>query len=133
MRLALIGLVVAVAFAIGAPLYTVHELTDGEPAEMFDFRPPQTADQLVAVTLSLAFVDAVRRDDATAACRLAADEAVRVLRCARAHPRAVKCGSNRVYDVEQERDDVVAVLVGTCRLEVSARRVAAWEQAAGLA
>ena len=106
------------------PLYTVHELTDSEPGEMFDFRPPQTADQLVAVTLSLAFVDAMQRDDTTAACGLAAEKAARVLRCARARPRAVKCGSNRVYDVEQDNDDVIDVLVGTCRIKVRARKAA---------
>ena len=132
MRLAVIGFVAAVAFAIGAPLYTVHELTESEPGEMFDFRPPQTADQLVAVTLSLAFADALHRGDARAACRLTADEAARKLRCARAHPRVMECGT-RVYDVEQEDEDVIAVLVGTCYVSVKGRKVVKSERAPGLA
>jgi hypothetical protein len=132
MRLAATGLVLAFIFAIAAPVYTLHALTDDEPHEMFDFEPPQTGQEIVAVTLSVIFVETMRRDDPKAACRLAAGRAARVLRCARAHPRIVKCG-NYVYEADEDDHDVVDVMVAFCGLKVQRGKVVDWKPTGGLA
>ena len=130
MRLAATGLVIAIAFAVGAPLYTFHALSDSEAAKPFDRHPPDTARELVAVTLTLAFVDAMRRDDPRSACRLAAADAARVLRCATRHPRVVNCGTY-VYNAIED-DGEVGVDVATCSFKIAHRRVVEWQRTGAL-
>src|SRR4051812_225880 len=117
MRLAATGLALAVAFAVGAPIYVVRTLRDSEPAQMFDFHPPKTAREHAAATLTLDFVQAMQRHDAKAACRLADEQAAQVLHCAGAHPRVKDCGTH-VYAAEEEGADTVAVTVAFCAFRV---------------
>src|SRR4051794_28265204 len=114
MRLAATGLVIAVAVAIGVPMYTVHEVTKtGEPEPPSDFHPPKTKRERAAATLTLEFARAMQRDDAKAACRLAADDVARALRCADDHPPTVKCQPH-VYSAKEADDDAVDVHTGFC-------------------
>jgi hypothetical protein len=132
MRLAATGLAFAAVFAVGAPVYTVRHLKDGEPAEMFDFHPPETQREHAAATLTLDFAAAMQRDDAKAACRLVAGHAARVLRCARAHPRVVSCG-HQIYEAKESDDDAVDVKVAFCSVKVQRGKVIEWQEVGGLA
>jgi hypothetical protein len=133
MRLAATGLVLAVLVAIGAPLYTMHVLNDdGEPGKPFDFHPPKTEREHAAATLTLDFAAAMQRQDAKAACRLAADQAARALRCTSAHPKLKHCGTH-IYEAKEEDDETVATQVAFCALKVRRGKVVEYQPVGGLA
>src|SRR4051812_47815795 len=114
MRLAALGLALAVAFAIGCAVYTVREVTKtSDPAPTFEFHPPTTAKEHAAATLTLEFARAMQRDDANLACRLAAEDAARALRCPSAQLPSVKCWPH-VYSAKESGDDTVDVHTGFC-------------------
>jgi hypothetical protein len=132
MRLAASGFALALVVAVAAPVYTVHELRDGDQAKMFDFHPPTTKREHAAATLTLDLVQAMQRDDAKAACRLADAQAARALRCASAHPKLKHCGTH-VYEAEEENDETVAVSVAFCAFKVRRGKVVEWQEVGGVA
>ncbi len=118
MRLLAVCLSVLVLLA-GFTVATVIDTRDGP--DPFEPHPPDSDSEREAAALATRFADAVAREDAPAACRLAAGALAREMRCTTKRPLLSDCRGTVFH--AKEDDDVVDVRMELCHLRVADGRV----------
>jgi len=118
MRLLAVCIAVLVLFG-GFTVATAIDTRNGP--DPFEPHPPDSDDEHAAAALATRFAEAVSRQDARAACRLAAGALAREMRCATAHPLLSDCRGT-VFHAKQE-GDVVDVRMELCHVRVAGERV----------
>jgi hypothetical protein len=128
MRLLAVCVAVLVVFA-GFTVATVIDTRNGP--DPFEPHPPDSDEEDAAAAIATRFADAVSRDDAAAACRLAAGGLAEQMRCATPRPLLLAC-SGAVFHAKED-DDAVDVRMENCHLRVVGQRVIEWVPLVGLA